>query len=147
MNNRIVEIRKAKGITRKQLAEIAGVNFRFLESIEQGRLDLYESSYSRVIAIAKALDVKPEELFNPETTDLFDGLNETFVKKLCQGVQLVISDSEDYIIESMSFEKDKTVIITQESIKFEIPRNATIYGKSDCIEIIGDEFRFSIRES
>jgi transcriptional regulator with XRE-family HTH domain len=66
MNNRIVEIRKSKGITRKQLAAVAGVNFRFLESIEQGRLDLYESSYSRVLAIAKALEVKPEELFSTE---------------------------------------------------------------------------------
>ena len=66
MNNRLVEIRKAKGLTRKQLAEIAGVNFRFLESIEQGRLDLYESSYSRVLAIAKALNVKPDELFCTE---------------------------------------------------------------------------------
>lgn len=59
------EYRESAGLTRVQLGEISGINYRLIESWEQGKRSLYEASYSRVEALAKALNVKPSDFFSP----------------------------------------------------------------------------------
>ena len=53
-------IRKAKGISQEQLAGDTGFEVSQISRIELGKVN---TSISHVAAIAKALKVKPEELF------------------------------------------------------------------------------------
>jgi len=57
---RLKEIRKAKGISQEQLAGDTGFELSEVGRIERGEIN---TSISHVAAIAKALKVKPEELF------------------------------------------------------------------------------------
>jgi transcriptional regulator with XRE-family HTH domain len=63
MDNRLQEIRLSKGLSQSQLAKASGINVRILQYYEQGARDLFEASYSRVVALANALDVSPAEFF------------------------------------------------------------------------------------
>jgi len=63
MDNRLQEIRLNRGLSQSQLAKASGINVRILQYYEQGSRDLFEASYSRVIALANALDVSPAEFF------------------------------------------------------------------------------------
>lgn len=58
------EHREKAGLTRVQLGEISGINYRLIESWEQGNRSLYEASYSRVDALAKALNINPSDFFS-----------------------------------------------------------------------------------
>lgn len=54
------ELRKAKGLSQEKLALEAGFELSQIYRIEAG---IVNTSISHVAAIAKALNIKPEELF------------------------------------------------------------------------------------
>ena len=55
------EIRKERGLTQEQLAEKVNVSYQAISNIERG---LTGPSFSTLADIAKALKVKPKELFD-----------------------------------------------------------------------------------
>lgn len=54
------ELRKAKGVSQEQLAGDTGFELSQIGRIERGEIN---TSISHIAAIAKALKIKPEELF------------------------------------------------------------------------------------
>ena len=54
------ELRKAKGISQEELAGDTGFELSQIGRIERGEIN---TSISHIAAIAKALKIKPEELF------------------------------------------------------------------------------------
>lgn len=59
---KIQEIRKARGLSQRQLAEASGVNVRVLQHYEQGFKDINKAAAETVKALADALDVRMEDL-------------------------------------------------------------------------------------
>ena len=62
--HRLREFREKAGLTRAELGEKSGVNFRTIEKYEQGRGDMYEAQYSNLRALADALGVKVDDFFD-----------------------------------------------------------------------------------
>jgi transcriptional regulator with XRE-family HTH domain len=58
--NRVKEIRISKNISQENLAYAAGIEYWQISRIERG---IINTSLSHILAIAKALDVEPAELF------------------------------------------------------------------------------------
>lgn len=58
--------RRAAGLTRKQLAEKAGVPFRSLECYEQGKNNINGAAVVTVKALAEALGVPIEKILNDD---------------------------------------------------------------------------------
>lgn len=83
MENRIKELRKARGLTMKQLAELVGTSNQQISHLEKGRRRLTLEWMER---IAKALDCQPADLLGGSTQiqnekeramiELFRGLSE-----------------------------------------------------------------------
>lgn len=67
MENRLQEIRLAKGLSQKGLSDASGISVRMIQHYEQGFRELWLASYSTVYALASALDVSPSELFIKNT--------------------------------------------------------------------------------
>ena len=63
VNNRIEELRVAKGISRQELAEAVGVHYQTVGYIERGE---YSPSLVLALQIAKLLDTKVEDIFSLE---------------------------------------------------------------------------------
>lgn len=59
---KIQEIRKARGLSQRQLAEASGVNVRVLQHYEQGFKDINKAAAETVKALADALNVRMEDL-------------------------------------------------------------------------------------
>lgn len=59
---KLKEIREAKGITQKALAEMSGVNPRTVQNFEQGKADINKAAVIKVYALAKVLDCTIEDL-------------------------------------------------------------------------------------
>lgn len=59
---KIQEIRKARGLSQRQLAEASGVNVRVLQHYEQGFKDINKAAAETVKALADALGVRMEDL-------------------------------------------------------------------------------------
>lgn len=59
---KLKEIREAKGITQKALAELSGVNPRTVQNFEQGKSDINKAAVIKVYALAKALECAIEDL-------------------------------------------------------------------------------------
>ena len=57
------EIRKSKGYTLRQLAELSGVSYFQIQSIETGRIKLENISVKNFMALCKALEVDPWEIY------------------------------------------------------------------------------------
>ena len=60
MNNRIEEIRNAKGIKQEELSKMLGVSRQTISSLENGR---YNTSIILAFKIAKLFDMAIEEIF------------------------------------------------------------------------------------
>lgn len=58
-NNRLFELRRARGISRADLAKRSGVSPRTIERYEQGRSDLADASFRVVYQMAQALGTDP----------------------------------------------------------------------------------------
>lgn len=59
---KIQEIRKARGLSQRELAEASGVNVRVLQHYEQGFKDINKAAAETVKALADALGVRMEDL-------------------------------------------------------------------------------------
>ena len=62
LGERIIRLRKEKGMTRKKLAEKAEVNYRTLQQYELGERDINNASAITIKKIADALQVRMEDL-------------------------------------------------------------------------------------
>ena len=60
MNNRVEEIRNAKGIKQEELSKMLGVSRQTISSLENGR---YNPSIILAFKIAKLFDMAIEEIF------------------------------------------------------------------------------------
>jgi transcriptional regulator with XRE-family HTH domain len=58
---KILEIRKAKGIVQEDLVDRTGFNLKQIGNIERG---ISNTSVSNIAAIARALEIHPKELFD-----------------------------------------------------------------------------------
>jgi transcriptional regulator with XRE-family HTH domain len=63
MQNRLKELRKAKNLTQKQLANMVGISQPYLADIENCKKDI---DFSLAERFAKALGIKPYELMPAE---------------------------------------------------------------------------------
>ena len=59
---KISEMRKKRGLTQVELANLAGVNLRTLQNLEVGTRAVNKAAAENVIKIAIALAVHPKEL-------------------------------------------------------------------------------------
>lgn len=64
--SRLKEIRKAKNLKQKELAEMAGVSLKALQAYEQNFRPIGRASALDVYRIAKALDTTIEDLLDLE---------------------------------------------------------------------------------
>lgn len=62
------ELRQAKGLTLKQLAEISGVHYMKIHQIENGKIKPENMTLRNAIKLAEALGCTPDELLNKEET-------------------------------------------------------------------------------
>ena len=60
--NKLMNARRAAGLSREDLGKAVGISSRTIERYEQGRSDLADASYKTVIDIAKKLKVKPDDI-------------------------------------------------------------------------------------
>lgn len=60
----LTKLREKKGLTRAELAETSGVNLRMIQKYENGEKDLSKAAYVTVYALASALEVNTEDLFD-----------------------------------------------------------------------------------
>lgn len=71
-DTKLKQVRRAKGLTQKELAEATGISLRTLQHYEQGSKDLNGAAAMTVYTIAKALGVEMTELLDipdEETTE------------------------------------------------------------------------------
>lgn len=59
---KLTEIRKKRGLTQAELAEVSNVSYRTIQEYEQKRSDLNKASVITVYQIAKALNCTVEDL-------------------------------------------------------------------------------------
>lgn len=59
--SRVRELRKKKGLTQEKLAELAMIDYSYLNLIESGKRN---PSLKRIAKLARVLDVKLKELFD-----------------------------------------------------------------------------------
>lgn len=59
---KLQEIRKARGLTQRALAEASGVNVRLVQHYEQGFKDINKAAGETIKALADALGVRMEDL-------------------------------------------------------------------------------------
>lgn len=76
----IQKLRKARGYSQEQLAELVGIEYQSISRIETG---LYFTSFDKLQKIAKALNLPLEDLFDfPESEPSKDELIETITSKI-----------------------------------------------------------------
>ena len=95
---RLRELRKAKSMTQRELADKVGINFTYLSKLETG---VWPHPGEQVIlALARALDADPDELFSLARKippDIVDHLNAEMIK----GIRS-LQDGEDLRISGLS---------------------------------------------
>lgn len=64
INNRVKELRDARGWTQQQLAELVGVSRQSINSIERNR---YVPSLELALLFARVFAISTDEIFNLET--------------------------------------------------------------------------------
>ncbi|MGJ2409000.1 helix-turn-helix transcriptional regulator, partial [Salmonella enterica subsp. enterica serovar Paratyphi A] len=72
MTNKLKELRKAKGLTQQQLAELANIDTSYVSRLETGKRGKGKGgkgglTFVKIKALADALGVLPEDLVDPET--------------------------------------------------------------------------------
>ncbi len=61
-NELLIRLRRAAGLTQKQIAEACGVNYRWIGKLEHGEAQLSNITFANAYRLAKALGVSMEEL-------------------------------------------------------------------------------------
>lgn len=64
IGTKLREAREAAGLSRKQLGELSGINYRNIEAYENGWRDFNLARVDIVKAIAQALNVKIEDILD-----------------------------------------------------------------------------------
>ena len=64
IGTKLREARENAGLSRKQLGELAGVNYRSIEHYEQGNRDINLGKVNIVKALAQALNLKIEDILD-----------------------------------------------------------------------------------
>lgn len=59
-------IRKERGLSQSQLSELAGVKIKNIQFYEQGVMDINKATCQNVYKLARALNVKMEDLLQVE---------------------------------------------------------------------------------
>jgi PAS domain S-box-containing protein len=80
---RLRELRKARGMTQRELADKVGINFTYLSKLETGVMP--RPGEKIILALAKVLDADPDELFGLAKkipSDIIEQLNAEMVKGL-----------------------------------------------------------------
>ena len=85
LGQRIRELRKKRGLTQEELGDKAGINYKYLGSIERG---LENPSFKHLVRIARAVNVELPELFD------FDHL-EPGREKLIKDLHLLLDHAKD----------------------------------------------------
>lgn len=62
-------IRKAKGYSQRELAEVSGVSLRMIQLYEQRQNDINKAQAATLLALAKALSCQPQDLMEPVLPD------------------------------------------------------------------------------
>lgn len=62
--SRLKRIRKAAGLSQKELADRSGVNFRMLQHYEQGSKDLNKAAAETVVRLAETLHCSVKDVLN-----------------------------------------------------------------------------------
>lgn len=66
MEFKLKEIRTAKGLSRRELAELSGINENTIVALEMGKNDPSEAKLSTLIKLARALHCKIRHLYPDE---------------------------------------------------------------------------------
>src|SRR4030042_5940062 len=80
---RLRQLRKAKRMSQRELAKKVGINFTYLSKLETGVMPCPRGKV--ILALAKALDTDPEELFGLARkipSDIIEQLNTETIKGL-----------------------------------------------------------------
>lgn len=71
--DKLQKMRKDKGLSQAQLAEMTGLNLRTIQHYEQGTKDFNGARLSTILKICKALNCKMSDILNdPETVKLLE---------------------------------------------------------------------------
>lgn len=63
------KLRKAAGLTQRELAEKAGVNIRLIQKYESGETKIENMTLGNAVTLARLLNIHPEELLAQEVSD------------------------------------------------------------------------------
>lgn len=66
MKNKLQELRRTAGLSRRALAEASGSTARSIRAWEEGTRELEMAAYISIIKLSEALGCRPEELFTQE---------------------------------------------------------------------------------
>lgn len=64
VKSKLKHMREKVGLSQSELADAAGVPIRTLQNYEQGRLDIDQCSFERIIRIAIALGCRVEDILS-----------------------------------------------------------------------------------
>jgi transcriptional regulator with XRE-family HTH domain len=67
--DRLKELKKSKGLTASDLAELSGVKLVTIQKLENGQNNIYMAKYDTIYKLSKALGVRTEYLVGLENTD------------------------------------------------------------------------------
>lgn len=84
---RIKDAREAKGLTQVQLAEMVGLSKGQMSDIESERR---HATQRRLVAIAKALDVKIADLFTNDAREAYQGEIEALMTEMSEQDRLAL---------------------------------------------------------
>jgi transcriptional regulator with XRE-family HTH domain len=93
VNDKIRRLRKQKGLSQREVAQVAGIRQSSIASIEKG--DTVNMSLESAVGIAKALEVNFNELFDIEA----DNLKAIVLKNEIETLKTRIKDLEEQLIE------------------------------------------------
>lgn len=91
--NKIKALREAKGLTQKQLAELADVPLRSLQKFDIGERDLRKAEAATVCRLAQVLSVSVGELLE------MDAISYEHLKNQMQQYNYSITDAMNYCID------------------------------------------------
>lgn len=70
--NNIKELRKQRGLTQRELADICGLSCILINRLEEDRLDLRNTKMENVIRLCKALKCNIADLFKDKDSEMFE---------------------------------------------------------------------------
>lgn len=99
--SKLKDIRESKGMSRAELADQSNVKITAIRDYEQGHKPINNANAFTVLKLARALDVKMEDLMERDIEDirmmlLHDGINDTLVFSMTDKELYEADSYEDY---------------------------------------------------